>query len=279
MLAECNRNSLKNYIINLEVTNKCNLNCFFCRAEANKHLENELTKENIYDLFKDLKKMGVSHISITGGEPLVRKDLPEIIDIGSKMGFKFSISTNGTLIKTVPISMLKKIKQIRISLDAARAELHNKMRGSKDAFKKTIEGVAYLVSHNIFPLLRFTAHRGNSMEVLPFIKLASGLKIKVIKINRIIPILGCVFNAKEQLTPKEYKTVLVRASNVAKKYGIELSSDHPITFKLFKNVKNCKFGGCAAGIVHIHINSRGEIFPCQYLPIRLGSIRKDKIYN
>jgi len=112
------KEKLSRYIINLEITNRCNLKCFFCRAESNKHIENELSKAEIFQLLSDIKKMKIRHISLTGGEPLLRKDILDITEAATDMGFELSLSTNGTLLKAIPIEFLRTFQPIRISLDA-----------------------------------------------------------------------------------------------------------------------------------------------------------------
>jgi radical SAM protein with 4Fe4S-binding SPASM domain len=272
---------LSNYIINLEITNRCNLNCFFCRAEANKHLDNELSKVDIFQLFHDLKKMKTRHVSLTGGEPLIREDVLEIIETAKDMGFELSLSTNGTLLKSVPIELLKVFNPIRISLDAPYPEIHDKIRGKKGVFERTVEGIRYLVENCIYPVLRFTISKENADYLEDFLKLSANLGVKKVKVNRIIPIYGCKIDPKYILTPYEYRDLLIFTKEKAMEYGIEVSSEDPIAFQIFKKelLEGKKFGGCGAGIIHIHINSRGEVFPCPYLPIKLGSIREERIYD
>ena len=113
-----------------------------------------------------------------------------------------------------------------------------------------------------------------------FLELSANLGVEKVKVNRIISIYGCrSVNQKYTLTPYEYRELILFAKEKGMEYGIEVSSEDPITFQIFRNklLKNKKFAGCGAGIIHLHINSRGEVFPCPYLPIRLGSIREERI--
>jgi len=74
------------------VTNKCNLRCSYCNYPLIK--SKELNLEQINLLFDNLLKMGVKRLGISGGEPMVRKDLPDIIDLASKKGFFISLNSN-----------------------------------------------------------------------------------------------------------------------------------------------------------------------------------------
>jgi radical SAM protein with 4Fe4S-binding SPASM domain len=265
----------------LEVTNHCNLNCLFCRAEANKHLENELKFSEITELLKDLKDLGAKHISITGGEPLMRKDLKDIVQTIMALGFESSISTNGTLISPSNIDWLKKLKLVRISLDSADPAKHDAIRGGiKGAFYKTLTNIKLLLENKINVAIRFTLIPQNINELPQIIELVHDLGMQSLSLSRGIPILGG--KKFEMLSPKEYADALRHSLELGQRYGIEITSEDPVTFYIFKkdlvdNNTGNLFGGCAAGISYIHINSRGDVFPCPYLPIKVGSIKEEKI--
>lgn len=268
-------------IVNLEITNSCNLNCIFCRAEANKHLDNNLSKDEIINLFTDLKSLGIKYLSLTGGEPLIRKDFEEIAKMANIMGFKLSLSTNGTLIKRIPIDILKLFNPIRISLDGSVSEVHDSIRRVNGAYNQTIEAITYLISIGIYPTIRFTITKNNLHELDALIKLSSQLGIKKMKINRVIPIFMSNINVEDiQISPEEYKVAIENANVLAQKNNISLGSEDPVTFQLFNKydkMETTTFGGCSAGITQIYITSRGDVLPCPYLPIKIGSIRKIKL--
>lgn len=123
-------------------TRTCNLKCIHCYTDSeNKAYLNELTTEEGKTLLKDLAGFKIPAILFSGGEPLVRPDLFELVDYGASMGLRATLSTNGTLIT---IDMAKKIKNsgftyVGISLDGI-GEINDCFRGQKGAFEKAVKG-------------------------------------------------------------------------------------------------------------------------------------------
>lgn len=80
-------------IASVKVTDKCNLNCLHC--DANKVCGQDMTTDEIFSVFSNLKTAGIQTVDLTGGEPTLRKDLPQIIAYSSKLGLKTTLNTNG----------------------------------------------------------------------------------------------------------------------------------------------------------------------------------------
>lgn len=98
--------------LTLELTRACNYACPYCAASSGKPLRNELTKEEIFGL---LEKVKPDYLAITGGEPLLREDLFEIIDFGNRFG-RVRLNTNGSLITKSAAEKLNAY-EILISVD------------------------------------------------------------------------------------------------------------------------------------------------------------------
>ncbi|MDW8802683.1 radical SAM protein [Clostridium sp. A1-XYC3] len=120
----------------IEVTDKCNLNCSFCFANSGSSF-NELTLEKIEFLYRSvLKSSGNCNIQISGGEPTVREDLPEIIRLGHSIGFSFiQLNTNGVRIAEEE-GYLKELKEaglnsIFLQFDGMDDSIYEKLRGKK----------------------------------------------------------------------------------------------------------------------------------------------------
>ncbi|MBM3245431.1 MAG: radical SAM protein, partial [Candidatus Omnitrophica bacterium] len=119
------------------LTNKCNLNCIYCGHHA---LDPgpELKTTEIFSIIDDLKLLGTKMISFTGGEPLLREDIKEIVDYTYKSGIRAGINTNGVLFKE-KIEALNNLRSINFSLDGPE-EINDFLRG-KGVFKKVIESI------------------------------------------------------------------------------------------------------------------------------------------
>ena len=121
-------------------TYECNFRCPFCEASAGRAAENELTTAEATALLDDLAQMGVRRLVISGGEPLVRRDLMDIMDHGRKKGLRFGLVTNSYLVDTL-WDRLKRFQYFLYftSLDGL-PEYHdaNRRRGS---FRKAMEAL------------------------------------------------------------------------------------------------------------------------------------------
>ena len=157
----------KKPIVVWNVTKKCNLNCIHCYSESNKKIDcNELSTKEGKKVLVDLAKYGVPVILFSGGEPLYRNDIFELMEYAKKLGMRVVISTNGTLITK---EVAKKIKEIGvsyvgISIDGLGAT-HNEFRNSSNAFELAVRGIENCLEYNIKVGLRFTITKKNQKEI------------------------------------------------------------------------------------------------------------------
>lgn len=125
------------------LTHRCNLKCRMCRVINDFGQEKELNINQIARLAEFLKSLGVSYISIGGGEPLLREDLPHIIQVLRKQGLMVRLLTNGTLAQQGLIGELMSagLKNISISLDSLDGGKQDDLYNSKGVHKKIIESI------------------------------------------------------------------------------------------------------------------------------------------
>jgi Fe-coproporphyrin III synthase len=169
----------KKPVIVWNMTRQCNLRCVHCYAHAKASLqENELSTEEGKALLDDLSRMGVPVILFSGGEPLMRKDLPELASYAVSKGMRAVISTNGTLI-TAPIAReLKEIglSYVGISLDGME-RINDKFRGVDGAFQAALKGIENCQNAGIKVGLRFTINKFNVDEIPALFDLLEKRKI------------------------------------------------------------------------------------------------------
>ncbi len=159
----------KRPVVVWNITRRCNLKCIHCYAHATDQsqvFQDELNTAEGKRLIDDLAEFGVPVILFSGGEPLVRKDLPELADYAVSKGLRAVISTNGTLISPQTAQTLKKIglSYVGISLDGME-EINDRFRGVKGAFKAAVEGIKNSRDAGIKVGLRFTINRFNAGEI------------------------------------------------------------------------------------------------------------------
>lgn len=169
----------KRPVVVWNITRRCNLKCVHCYAHAkNIPFDNELSTTEGKNLIDDLAEFGVPVILFSGGEPLVRKDLPELAGYAVKKGMRAVISTNGTLITPQTARTLKDIglSYVGISLDGME-EINDRFRGVKGAFRSALEGIENCKKAGIKVGLRFTINKSNTGEIPEIFKLLEEMDI------------------------------------------------------------------------------------------------------
>jgi len=161
------------------ITQRCNLKCVHCYAQAkNVAFDNELSLDEGKVLIDDLAEFGVPVMLFSGGEPLVRKDLPELAAYAVKKGMRAVVSTNGTLITPQIAQTLKDIglSYVGISLDGME-EINDRFRGVKGAFKLALKGIENCKKTGIKVGLRFTINKSNVGQIPEIFKLLEEMEI------------------------------------------------------------------------------------------------------
>lgn len=157
----------KKPVVVWNVTKQCNLKCVHCYAKATAGpAPHELTHEEGLALLRDLQEFGVPVVLFSGGEPLMRPDLLELIEWTVGHGMRAVISTNGTLITPEVARRLHDLglSYVGISLDGTQPT-HDKFRGQPGAFAAAIAGVRNCQAAGLKVGLRFTVSRLNFQEV------------------------------------------------------------------------------------------------------------------
>ncbi len=169
----------KRPVVVWNVTRACNLRCIHCYAKAdNSASPDELTTEEGFRLLEDLARFGSPVILFSGGEPLVRPDILDLIHKAVSLGLRTVISTNGVLIDTALAKELKKlgVSYVGISLDGWK-EVHDKFRGVKGAFEKVISAVEACKKEGLKVGLRFTMSKLNAQEIPKIFNLVEELEV------------------------------------------------------------------------------------------------------
>ncbi|BBO72508.1 12,18-didecarboxysiroheme deacetylase [Desulfosarcina alkanivorans] len=157
----------KRPVVVWNVTRKCNLKCVHCYAQATEESTvDELSTDEGKALIDDLARFGAPVMLFSGGEPLVRKDLPELAAYAVERGMRAVISTNGTLITPGLAKTLKSIglSYVGISLDGMQG-INDQFRGVPGAYDKALEGIRNCQAAGIKVGLRFTINKFNVGDI------------------------------------------------------------------------------------------------------------------
>lgn len=177
-------------LLNLRIalTQNCNLQCLYCHMEGEERRINqfaEMSAEEVVQITEVAVKLGISKVKLTGGEPLLRKDILEIVEgISSIPGLKdLSMTTNGTLLASLAEKLHDKgLKRVNISLPTLDAETYEKLTGGKinhvlDGVKAAVEAGLYPVKlnmillkgindHKVWRMIRFAEQTGTILQLI-----------------------------------------------------------------------------------------------------------------
>ncbi|MFA9478756.1 radical SAM protein [Phycisphaerales bacterium AB-hyl4] len=155
------------------VTKACNLRCVHCYASADANAApGELTHEEGRTLLEDLRQFDVPAVLFSGGEPLARPDVLELMAYGQSLGLNCTLSTNGVLIDDAMADRLADLglRYVGISLDGMRVT-HDKLRGMRGAFDASLAAIDRCRARGLRVGVRFTVHALNADQLEPLFKL------------------------------------------------------------------------------------------------------------
>ena len=200
----------KRPVVVWNITRRCNLKCVHCYAHAKDiPFDNELTTDQGKELIDDLAAFGSPVMLFSGGEPLVRKDLPQLAAYAVEKGMRAVISTNGTLITPKMARTLKEIglSYVGISIDGMK-EINDRFRGVKGAFRSALEGIKNSQDAGIKVGLRFTVNKFNVMEIPKIFQLLEEMDIPRVCFYHLVYAGRGSELVKEDLSHEETRTAL-----------------------------------------------------------------------
>lgn len=211
------------YGLNLEITNKCNLNCIHCGVMENcskktNNISNELTFEQYRELIYKAKELGCKHIILAGGEPLIRKDFFDICSYINELGISFAILTNGILIDeecAIRFSKYKYLTYVRISFDYYSNEKFSDFRGIQNIRRIVENSIRLLSKYRVKVGIGMVLMNDNLEDVKPIAELSQKLGANFFRAVPVMPI----GKAKELMIDTEfYSSALVKVMEVAQDF-------------------------------------------------------------
>jgi MoaA/NifB/PqqE/SkfB family radical SAM enzyme len=140
--AVVNARPFKPLYVKMKVFYGCNLKCEMCNHWRETR-EPPVSAERFKEFICELGQMGTKKIHISGGEPMLRPQIPEFVELASSLGIKSTMTTNGTLVDKAKAKRLVEagLRGVNISIDSPRRKMHEKIRGVEGAFKATRKAV------------------------------------------------------------------------------------------------------------------------------------------
>ena len=254
-----------------ETTLRCNAKCKHCGSRAGENIDitSELTTEEIKKAFESIaKKYDTSKIllNITGGEPLIREDLFDVMSLAHKLGYNWGMTTNGILINDEIIEKMKEtgMYAISISLDGLENS-HDEFRQVKGSYKKIIENINKLKKADFLNNLQVTtvANKSNIEELEDLYQEIKKIEIDSWRVLGLEPIGRTMDNQNLLLDSEGYNYLFdfIKAKRKKSKFDISYGCSHFVGMKLEREIRNHMFF-CIAGFSTASILYNGDIYVC-----------------
>ena len=279
-------------IVAWEVTRSCNLSCVHCRASSQfGPYPQELDTIQAKKVLDQIREVGQPIIILTGGEPLLRKDIFTLAEYGTRKGLRMVMGTNGTLITPDIAKKIEKsgIKRVSISFDGSTRQSHDTFRQVEGAFDRAIQGVAYLKERGIEFQINTTITKYNLFELEDIFKFVVELGAIAHHIFLLVPTGRAQDMVNKELNAKEYEdtlhwfyqqhdktTIQLKATCAPQYYRIMRQEAH----RKGERVNRETYGldavtrGCLAGTSYCFISHEGIIQPCGYLEVNSGNLKE-----
>ncbi|MBU6997754.1 MAG: radical SAM protein [Theionarchaea archaeon] len=243
-----------------DVTNRCNLNCRHCYVEATPASVHELTTREAMTIIDQVVRAKVFRLSFSGGEPLLRKDIFDLIQYAAQW-VPVELATNGMLIYGEEASALKSsgVSMVQLSLDGLE-EAHDYLRKRQGAFQRVLEATGILKEAGIPFGVTTVVYRKNFSEITELVQLAEKLGAFTIRFYRLIYTGRAAEMSSMDLTPTEYRWVLEEIYGY--KGTIHAVADEAFGFLLHGKENPHQWVGCQAGRTLAGIKANGQVVPC-----------------
>ncbi len=275
---------------------RCNLTCRHCYSiSADVDFPGELSTDEVYVVMDDLKRFRVPVLILSGGEPLLRSDLPDIARRAKSMGFYVGLSTNGTLIGTQNIGELADIgfDYLGVSLDGIE-ETHDHFRRKEGSFRSALEGTRLARDAGIKVGIRFTLTQDNAHDLPALLELLSRERIDKFYLSHLNyagrgnnnragdaifattrRAMDLVFDAAWNGVQSGKPVEFVTGNNVADAvYMLQWTRQRFPQLEAHLRAKLAQWGGNASGVNVANIDNVGDVHPdTMWWHYTLGNVR------
>lgn len=266
-------------IISWNVTNGCNMYCDHCYRDAGCRAEDELNTAEGKKLIEEIARAGFKIMVFSGGEPLIRPDIVELVEHSVKVGMRPVFGTNGTLITKELAIRLKEAGTMGmgISLDSMDPQKHNEFRKYPGGWEGAVRGMRICREVGLAFQVHTTVMDWNAHELEAITDFAIEEGAVAHHFFFLVPTGRAVSIEEESLRAVEYEDVLTRIMKKQQQVKIELK---PTCAPHFMRIADemgmdMRFNrGCLAGTHYCIISPKGLVQPCAYLNTPVGDVRQ-----
>ena len=287
-----------------EVTQACDLACVHCRASAQPCRDpNELSTEEGKRLIDQIAALEVPVFVLTGGDPIKRPDLFELIAHARSVGVRVSLTPSATLLLTREVVFgLKQagLARMAVSMDGACAETHDAFRGLSGSFARTLDAVRWANEAGLPVQINTTFSRRNIAEIDAIVALMEQLRIALWSVFFLVPTGRGKLN--DLLSADEFEQVFARLAALARTASFDIKTteaQHYRRYLLQQRAADRRAGvselpahklplgtvdtigrgprGLNDGKGFLFVSHTGEVFPSGFLPLTAGNIRRQPL--
>lgn len=277
-------------MISWNLTRKCHLNCDHCYIDAGREAsrDGELGTEEALGVLDQLAEVNREALLIlTGGEPMLRRDLKEIVRYATDKGFWVVVGTNFLPVSTAAaIDLVKEgVKGFGLSIDSLRPEVHDKFRETPGAWDNNLKSMKALKEAGIPFLIQTTVHQENKHEIEDMMAFAQFQGAKVFNLYFLVPTGRGAWVS--DLSPQEHEDILKQVMVLRQQYAGRMH----LNVKCAPHYQRMLYeqdpaheslrayaggGGCPAGTGYLGITPEGDVTPCPYLPVYGGNLKETR---
>ena len=272
-----------------DITYKCPLKCAHCYAKPQRHLDKELTTSEVKKVIDYLSNNDIKLITLTGGEPLVREDLIDILKYANEQNLHVSLITTGIFPEKIrKIISHDLVKRIQFSLDSSNPTIYNKMRGIDDLYDRLIQSINISKEENVRISICTTIMKQNYADILNIFRLTFKMDLDEYRLMRLMP---CGIARKEYeklaISFHEYRNLIRTLVDeyikiLDKPILIDVEEPYPLIeeFKELEKKGIIYYRSCLQGEAVCSLTADGKIIPCpigNYEEFIAGDIRKDDL--
>ncbi|MEN8129545.1 MAG: radical SAM protein [Pseudomonadota bacterium] len=277
------------YLLAINLTRRCNLACDHCYLDAQtlqRGSVNELSSEEVCTTLDEVARLKTgTMVVLTGGEPLVRRDLEDMINHGANLGLPMVVGTNGTLLTERRVRSLKQAGTlgVGISVDSLDPQYHDRFRGKPGCWAKTMAGIEHCRAQQLTFQIHFSITEHNAHELAAIIDFSRSAGAKVLNVFFMV----CTGRGESvtDITPQRYEQVIgelidaqerfsdliirPRCAPYFKRIAHQRRPDSPLN-----RISGQEGDGCIAGTHYCRITPQGGVTACPYISEEVGNIRK-----
>jgi radical SAM protein with 4Fe4S-binding SPASM domain len=285
-------------IVSYAVTRACNLQCIHCHVSAREALPNELSLKEAKKAIEEMHSLGTQAVIFSGGEPLMRKNFVlQLIEYCTDLGLVTAMLSNGLLMTPHTALQLQEagLKAVGMPIDSVDPEKNDYIRNLPGTFKKTVQAIKTCLEIDLEVVVTTMALKDTYAEMPKRLEFLYDLGVDEAAVYDLVPVgrgkdvLGNAMTMEQRVNlirwlqsrqeDTEMTFTMSGGTPLYPEIAEEMHRNHGTKAKdlLIKEFWVHKGIGCHAGNTYFSLRSNGDVYPCTFLPIKVGNIREQSL--